>query len=824
MAIKEETIETKHEPEDFKHNFLENLHRVQGKLISTATMQDLYMALAYTVRDRMIYRWLQNAERFLFGEKGIKLVAYLSAEFLLGPHLINNLICMGIYDEIKKEMEEAHLPFDQIVQQEEEPGLGNGGLGRLAACFMDSLSTLHIPAIGYGIRYEFGIFNQLIQEGWQVEKGDKWLFHGNPWELARPQISVEVNFGGYTEAYKDEKGKEHTRWIAEKVVRGVPYDTPMLGYKTQFPNMLRLWKAEAHESFDFQAFNKGDYVHAVSEKIDSETISKVLYPNDEPSQGKRLRLEQQYFFVSCSLQDMIRIHFIKTKNIETLCEDFTAQLNDTHPSIAIAEMMRLLVDVYYLEWEKAWEITKKIFAYTNHTLLPEALEKWPVDLFKELLPRPLEIIYEINKRFLNEVALIYPGNLDKLSRLSLIEEGDKKFVRMAHLACVGSHAINGVAAIHTQLLKEFVLKDFYELNPSKFKSITNGVTPRRWIGVANPRLAELLNSTIGTQWITNLDELKKLETFAHDTSFCEKWAQIKLANKTDFAKQLEKCNPYSLFDVQAKRIHEYKRQHLNVLHIITLYHRLKKNPSLDIPPRTFLFGGKAAPSYFLAKLIIKLINSVAECVNNDPAIQEKIKIYFIPNFNVKTAQKLYPVADLSEQISTAGKEASGTGNMKFSFNGALTIGTLDGANIEIRESVGRENFFLFGLTVCQILEMQAKGYHPWEYYHSNPALKEAIDSISSGLFSKGDTQLFKPLVDSLLTHDPFMVMADYESYVECQERVSQLFRNPQEWVRMSILNVARMGFFSSDRAIKEYCDTIWHVKPMLAKNEPFSKK
>lgn len=809
-------------PEEFKRNFIENLHKTQGRLLKNATPHDLYMALAYTVRDRMIYRWLQRSQKHFFEEKKVKLVAYFSAEYLLGPHLVNNLWCMGIYQDVKVGMEQMGLPFEQIIQQEAEPGLGNGGLGRLAACFLDSLSTCRIAAFGYGIRYEFGIFNQQIQDGWQVEKGDKWLLNGNPWELPRPQISVEVKLGGYTETYLDAKGKERHRWIPHRMVKGVPYDTPVIGYRTLFPNILRLWKAEAHESFDFQAFNTGDYMGAVTEKIFSETISKVLYPNDEPAQGKRLRLEQQYFFVSCSLQDMIRIHLMKTNNIETLPESFTAQLNDTHPSVAIAELMRLLVDEYQVEWDKAWKITKEIFSYTNHTLLPEALEKWPLELFRELLPRPLEIIYEINRRFLNEVAVIYPGNTEKLSRLSLIEEGGGKFVRMAHLACVGSHAINGVAALHTQLLKESVLKDFYELDPSKFFNITNGVTPRRWMLVGNPRLANLLKTTIGEKWITDLGELKKLEGFVKDANFCNEWAKIKLANKQDFADHVRHAatidlNPESLFDVQAKRIHEYKRQHLNALHIITLYNRLKKNPKLDIPARTFLFGGKAAPSYFMAKLIIKLINSIGEKVNNDPALQGKIKVFFIPNFNVKTAQHIYPIADLSEQISTAGKEASGTGNMKFSFNGALTIGTLDGANIEIRDQVGRENFFLFGMTTDEVMALQTKGYHPWEYYQNNQELKEAIDSISSGHFSKGDTQLFKPLVDSLLSHDPFMVLADYESYIECQERVSQLFRNKKEWVRMSILNVARMGHFSSDRSIREYCDKIWHVKPLAVK-------
>ncbi len=780
-APEEEKSEMDLSPDALRKAFIENLHYVQGRLLSTATLCDLYMAIAYTVRDKMLVRWLHNTQHYL--DRKIKLVTYFSAEYLPGPHFINNLLSMGIFQEVKTGMERAGFPFDEIADQEVEPGLGNGGLGRLAACYMDSLSTLRIPAIGYGIRYEFGIFNQEIYDGWQIEKGDKWLLNGNPWELARPQIAVEVKYGGYTESYRNEKGKELVRWIPDKMVRGIPYDTPLIGYQSQFPNMLRLWSAEAHESFDFQAFNRGDYIQAVSQKMDSENISKVLYPNDEPSQGKQLRLEQQYFFVSCSLQDMIRIHLLKYPSVENLQESFSSQLNDTHPTVAIAELMRLLIDEHALEWNKAWEVTQAIFSYTNHTLLPEALEKWPVDLFKKLLPRPLEIIYEINRRFLNEVSIIYPGNVDKLRRLSLIDESNGKFVRMAHLACVGSHAINGVAELHTQLLEKHVLKDFFELNPSKFKNITNGVSPRRWLAVSNPRLTTLLNEAIGANWLINLEELKQLEKFVHDGNFCQKWMATKLLNKKDFAEYIATkcgtvCNPSSLYDVQAKRIHEYKRQHLNILHIVSLYNLLKNNPSLDLPPRTFIFGGKAAPSYFMAKLIIKLIHSVGDVINHDPRVKEKLKIVFIPNFNVKVGQHIYPVADLSEQISTAGLEASGTGNMKFALNGALTMGTLDGANIEIREKVGRENFFLFGLTAKEVAERKAQGYHPWEIYQSNARLKGAIDSLIDGCFSKGDRLLFKPIVDSLLSEDPFMVLADFESYIESQERASQLFRNP----------------------------------------------
>ncbi len=585
-------------------------------------------------------------------------------------------------------------------------------------------------------------------------------------------------------------------------------------------NDLRLWKAEAPESFDFQVFNVGNYYGAVNQKVYSENISKVLYPNDEPIQGKELRLEQQYFFVSSSLQDMIRIHLRNGQSLDNFHEKFAVQLNDTHPSISVAELMRLLVDEHHLDWDKAWYITQNTLAYTNHTLLPEALEKWPVELFRRILPRHLEIIYEINQRFLDKVRVKYMGDEGKLSQLSLIDEGGEKYVRMAHLACVGSHAINGVAELHTELLKQDVLRNFYELLPEKFSNKTNGVTPRRWMVLSNPRLAELLNQKIGEQWVTNLYELKKLEGLVEDGEFRHQWRQIKLERKENLAARILQrvgieVNTNSMFDVQVKRIHEYKRQHLNVLHIITLYNRIKHNPDIDITPRTFIFGGKAAPGYFMAKLVIKLINYVGDVVNNDPDVRDRLKVVFIPDYNVTNSQPVYPAADLSEQISTAGKEASGTGNMKFSLNGALTIGTLDGANVEIRQEVGEENFFLFGLTTPEVQDLKASGYNPWDYYNSNPQLKEVIDQISSGYFSHGDYNLFKPLVDSLLYHgDSYMLLADYQSYIDCQDWVSQLYRDQETWTRMSILNTARMGKFSSDRAIREYCDEIWKVKPV----------
>lgn len=650
--------------------------------------------------------------------------------------------------------------------------------------------------------------------------------YGNPWEIARPEASVMVKLGGHTEGYTDEAGNYRARWVPDRVVKGIPYDTPILGYRVNTANTLRLWKAESPESFDFQAFNIGNYYGAVDTKIVSENLTKVLYPNDEPLQGKQLRLEQQYFFVSCSLQDMLRLHLSTGRSLDTFHEKFTVQLNDTHPAVGVAELMHLLVDEHHLTWERAWEITQKTFAYTNHTLLPEALEKWSVGLFGSLLPRHLEIIYEINQRFLDTVRMKYMGDLAHQSRMSLIDDSGEKFVRMAHLACVGSHAINGVAALHTELLKQDVLKDFYELWPEKISNKTNGVTPRRWVLLSNPRLSNLITLKIGKNWLTNLDDLRQLEPFAEDAEFRWAWRQVKQDVKKDLAARIHKecgvlVNPESLFDIQCKRIHEYKRQHLNVLHIITLYNRIKHSPSTEMTPRTFIFGGKAAPGYFMAKLVIKLITSVGDVVNNDPDVGGRLKVVFMPDYNVTNSQRIYPAADLSEQISLAGKEASGTGNMKFSLNGALTIGTLDGANIEIREEVGEENFFLFGLTAQEVAELKGRGYNPWDYLQGNDALRESIEQLSSGYFSHGDPNLFKPLVDSLLYHDEYLLFADYQSYIECQDRVATAYRDRENWTRMSILNTARMGKFSSDRSIREYCQDIWHVSPVKVELEEY---
>jgi starch phosphorylase len=818
--------------------FRDNLYYRQGRDRSTATLNDFYMAAAYAVRDRLMQRWMNTVRKVM--QSDTKVVCYFSAEFLTGPHLGNNLINLGIYDQVEhaflkerlplselrvlrlylertgKKLKNEYLSLPDILDQEEEPGLGNGGLGRLAACFMDSLSTLEIPAIGYGIRYEFGIFDQIIRDGWQVEITDKWLNLGNPWELARPELALNVKLGGHTERYYDNQGKYRVRWVPATVIRGIPYETPVPGFRVDTCNTLRLWSAHACESFDFQAFNKGDYYSAVSQKVFSENITKVLYPNDESFAGKQLRLEQQYFFVSCSLQDMIRTHLFLEGKLENFHERFAVQLNDTHPSIGIAELMRLLVDEYAMYWDQAWHITQQTFAYTNHTLLPEALEKWPLLLFGQLLPRHLEIILEINRRFLDQISLTFPGDAQRLARLSLIEENGEKYVRMANLACVGSHAINGVAELHSELLKHDVLADFYALTPEKFHNVTNGVTPRRFMALINPRLTALINDRIGTDWLTDLTRLRQLEAYADDGHFQSRWREVKSANKRDLADYIFertgiKVNPDTLFDIQVKRLHEYKRQHLKLLYIVTLYRRIRQNPNLNITPRTFIFGGKAAPGYHMAKLIIKLINSVAGVVNNDAAIEGRIKVIFVPDYNVKNSQKIYPAADLSEQISLAGKEASGTGNMKFAMNGALTIGTLDGANIEIREEAGAENFFLFGLTAEQVKNLKSGGYNPQDYYRANTDLRASIDLINSGHFSGGDRELFRPLIDSLLYRDEYLLFADFQSYLDCQDSVDRAYKDSKKWTRMSILNVARSGKFSSDRSIRDYCAKIWNI-------------
>lgn len=816
MSARNSQNNSENTTEAIKQAILDNLFYIQGKSAKLATLNDWYMAVAYTVKNRLMINWVKMLEKL--EDKSIRFVCYLSAEFLMGPHLGNAMINLGFEDEVKAAVAELGLDFQQICNQEEEPGLGNGGLGRLAACYLDSLSTVGVTAIGYGIRYEFGIFDQKIQDGWQVEISDKWLRWGNPWEIPRPEFAYTVKFGGYTETYIDENGKHRVKWIPDNEVKGVAYDTPVPGYKNGVINLLRLWKSEAVESFDFSAFNKGDYYGSVDKKIVSETVSKVLYPNDELEKGKRLRLSQQYFFVSCSIQDMFKVMSLRKINFDQLHDVTALQLNDTHPSIAVAELMRLLLDEYGLEWDKAWEITQKSMSYTNHTLLPEALEKWSLPLFKSLLPRLLEIIYEINHRFINEVKAKFPGDDQIIPRVSIIDESGQKNIRMAFLATIGSHAVNGVSALHTELLKKEVMYDFYKISPEKFENVTNGVTPRRWVKLYNPKLSDLISSKISEKWITHFeDELIKLRAFSEDQAFLNEWQQIKLHNKTALAQCIkDRCditvNPDTLFDIQVKRLHEYKRQHLNVLHILTLYNRIKRNKDYSVTPRTFIFGGKAAPGYAMAKLIIKLINSAANMINNDPEVRDILKVVFYPDFNVKNSEWVYRAADLSEQISTAGKEASGTGNMKFAMNGALTIGTLDGANVEMMQQVGKENFFLFGATVEEIAAIQSKGYNPSEYYHQNDELRAVIDLLRSHSFSGGDHQLFQPIIQSLLGPDPYFLMHDYQSYIECQQKVSDTYGNPYLWAKMSVLNVAGMGMFSSDRAIREYCQKIWNIK------------
>jgi starch phosphorylase len=813
-------VRTGMETADLRQAIIDHLHYSIGRLPSVASSSDFYRALALAVRDRLQLRWINTAETYLDSRR--KIACYLSAEFLLGPQLGNNLVNLNMEQAVRIALAELGQDFDAILACEEEPGLGNGGLGRLAACYLDSLATLQRPAIGYGIRYEFGIFNQAIRDGWQVETTGKWLRYGNPWEIARPDLSYHVRYGGHTEHSSDAAGRYVVRWVPHRVVKGTAHDTAIQGYRVNTCNSLRLWSAEAVESCDFQAFNTGDYYHAVQEKVVSETLTKVLYPNDEPQIGKKLRLAQQYFFVSCSLQDMLRMMDLAGVPVEKFAERYAVQLNDTHPSIGVAELMRLLVDERGLDWDAAWRITVAAFGYTNHTLLPEALEKWPLPLFRNLLPRHLEIIFEINRRLLNEVCTRFPGDEARVRRMSLIGEEGEKEVRMAHLATAGSHAVNGVAELHSGLLKASVLKDFHELWPTRFSNKTNGVTPRRFLAVANPALRELLNRTVGDQWLVKLETLRKLEDFVDNATFRSDWRKVKHANKKRLAAYVRQhtgieLDPRWLFDIQIKRIHEYKRQHLNVLHIITLYRRLKENPALSIPPRAFIFGGKAAPGYLMAKRIIKLINAVAETINADPQVNRRIKVAFIPNFNVRNSHVIYPAADLSEQISAAGKEASSTGNMKFMLNGALTIGTLDGTNVEIRQEAGADNFFAFGLTANEVHRVKREGYRPWEYVAGNTELRAALELIGSGHFSNGDTEVFRPLVENLTQRDPFLVLADYAAYVACQEQASWKWNNEDNWTRMSILNTARSGKFSSDRAVKEYCDAIWSVGPVTVK-------
>ena len=779
---------------------------------------DYLKPVSLAIRDRIVDRMLETESRYR--HKDSKKLYYLSMEFLMGRSLGDNLSNLRVEELCREVLAGFGVSLDEVLDSESDAGLGNGGLGRLAACFLESLATLAMPGFGYGIDYEYGLFKQEIFNGFQREKPDRWKADGTPFQIEHPEEAVNIPLYGRVEGGGLEAEDALKQpWLNPKIVVGIPADMPIVGYLGQTVNWLRLFTARASEDFDIEIFNRGDYIRAVEQKIASENISRVLYPSDSVMSGKELRLVQEYFLVACAIGDLMRRFRQQHKNIETLPSKVAIQMNDTHPAIAVAELMRLLIDEHGLEWDAAWHVTQHTLAYTNHTLLPEALEQWPRGLFGFLLPRPLEIIDEINRRHLENVRQKFPGDVERAQRLSLIDESGEKHVRMAHLAALGSHAINGVAALHTELLKSHVLRDFYELTPEKFSNKTNGVTPRRWMVLANPGLARLLTERIGTGWEQDLEKLRRLEPMAEDAELQKEWRSIKFHNKATLSNYIQQhigiaTDPESMFDVLVKRLHEYKRQHLQVLHILTLLKRIQRNPDVEIVPRTFLFGGKAAPGYRAAKLIIKLIHSVGEAVNAEPLVRGRLKVVFLPDYSVKLGQRVYPAADLSEQISLAGKEASGTGNMKFAMNGALTIGTLDGANIEIREEVGAENFFLFGLTTPEVEQCKRQGYNPRVFYESNADLREVLDALSSGEFSHGDKSLFEPLVRGLLEGDEYMLLADYQAYIDCQDRVSLAYRDQAEWTRMSILNVARIGKFSSDRSIRDYCADIWKTWPV----------
>jgi glycogen phosphorylase len=785
---------------------------------SSATKRDWWLATSKAVQSVIVERMIST--QAVHHNKNAKRVYYLSLEFLMGRLFSNSLYSAGVFDNMVHALEELGLDYEELRGEEYDMGLGNGGLGRLAACFLDSLATLDLPAIGYGIHYQYGLFKQEFRNGYQVELPDAWMQYGTPWEIVRPEHSTEIKVYGYVENVFDDRGNYVSRWNGWKKLLGIPYDIPIPGYGTETVNYLRLWESRAAADFDFEAFNRGGYDEAVREKNHSENISKVLYPNDKTESGKELRLLQQYFFVACSLKDIIR-RFRKTnEDWADFPEKVAIQLNDTHPAVAIVELMRLFVDEYGMLWDKAWSLVTKTFAYTNHTLLPEALEEWSVGLFKKVLPRHLQIIFEINKHFLEDVEAKWPGDVSKKQHLSLIEEGNVQMVRMANLSVVGSHSVNGVAALHTQLLKSDLFPEFDQLFPGRFNNKTNGITPRRWLLACNPRLSALITSKIGHGWERDLDKLKALEQFADDPQFQKDFMGVKLANKIDLARIIkEDCgvevNPGALFDVQIKRLHEYKRQHLNLLHILGLYRRLLQNPELDMTPRVFIFAAKAAPGYDLAKCIIKAINAVGKVINSDKRINDKLKVVFLPNYRVSLAQRIVPAADLSEQISTAGKEASGTGNMKLSLNGALTIGTLDGANVEIREEVGDENIFIFGMTVEEVTELVKKGYKPQAFYEANEELKAVVDWVGSNYFTTDEPHgVLSMLRDNLYYSDPFLCLADYASYSDAQKKVDEAFRDRARWARMAILNTARMGKFSSDRTISQYAKDIWDLEPI----------
>ncbi|XP_073434547.1 glycogen phosphorylase, muscle form [Dendrobates tinctorius] len=811
---------------DLKKNFNRHLHFTLVKDRNVANPRDYYFALGHTVRDHLVGRWIRTQQHYY--EHDPKRIYYLSLEFYMGRTLQNTMVNLGLENACDEATYQLGLDMEELEEIEEDAGLGNGGLGRLAACFLDSMATLGLAAYGYGIRYEFGIFNQKIVNGWQVEEADDWLRYGNPWEKARPEYMIPVHFFG-----KVQHTPQGVEWVDTQVVLALPYDTPVPGYKNNTCNTMRLWSAKAPNEFNLKDFNVGGYIQAVLDRNLAENISRVLYPNDNFFEGKELRLKQEYFVVAATLQDIIR-RFKSSKfgcrdavrtSFEAFPDKVAIQLNDTHPSLAIPELMRLFVDVEKLDWDKAWDLTVRTCAYTNHTVLPEALERWPVHLLQNLLPRHLDIIYEINLRHLNRVSSLFPGDVDRLRRMSLVEEGSVKRINMAHLCIVGAHAVNGVAQIHSDIIKDTVFHDFYEMDPQKFQNKTNGITPRRWLVLCNPGLAEVIAERIGEDYITNLDQLKKLLNFVNDDAFIRDVAKVKQENKLKFARYLEneykvKINPNSMFDVHVKRIHEYKRQLLNCLHVITLYNRIKKDPSKQWVPRTVMIGGKAAPGYHMAKMIIKLITSVGDVINNDPAVGDRLKLIFLENYRVSLAEKVVPAADLSEQISTAGTEASGTGNMKFMLNGALTIGTMDGANVEMAEEAGEDNLFIFGMRVPDVERVDREGYNARSYYERIPELRQVIDQLNSGYFSPKQPDLFKDIVNMLMNHDRFKVFADYEDYIRCQESVSALYKNTKEWTRKVIHNIAGSGKFSSDRTISQYAREIWGVEPSTLKIPP----
>jgi starch phosphorylase len=802
-----------------KQAILRHLTYTLARDIHTATTRDWWIATAMAVRESILARLI--ATQGVHNEQNVRRLYYLSLEYLMGRLTENNVYNTDHFDAVVTALKELGIDFNEIREQEVDMGLGNGGLGRLAACFLDSLATLDYPAIGYGIHYEFGLFKQEFVNGHQIEHPDSWMIFGTPWEVLRPEYSVTIQIYGQVENVFDDLGNYRPRWVNTKSVMGVPYDIPIAGYGTKTVNLLRLWASRSTEEFDLAAFNSGGYVEAVREKVVGETISKVLYPNDKTENGKELRLVQQYFFVACSLRDILRRHFRngdKGNTWDNFADKVAVQLNDTHPAVAVPELMRILLDEENCEWDRAWAIVTRVFGYTNHTLLPEALEKWSVPLFGRVLPRHLQIIFEINKHLMATVAAKWPGDVDKMRACSIIDEGGSKAVRMANLSVVGSHAVNGVAALHTELLKKDLFPEFDALYPGKFQNKTNGITPRRWLLDCNPRLSALITKTLGhTNWARDLDLLRGLEKAANDAAFQKEFMAIKRANKVDLAAIIKaecgvEVSPDALFDVQIKRLHEYKRQHLNLLHILALYRRLLHNPSLDMVPRVFVFAAKAAPGYDLAKNIIRAINLIGAKINNDARIGGKLKVAFLPNYRVSLAERIIPAADLSEQISTAGKEASGTGNMKLALNGALTIGTLDGANVEIGEEVGDDNIFIFGMTVDEVEALKAKGYNPREFYNADEELRAIVDWLGSNFFTPGENNAFSHVHHSLLDGgDPYMVLADFRAYSDAHIKVDAMYRDTAKWAKSAILNTARVGKFSSDRTIREYAEQIWSL-------------